>query len=229
MMGSRYTQEQNQFILEHDSMPLKELAFLYDMRFGESPTPAALGKKRRSLGLSPLPTSNGTMFTEEINRFLIENFDKFTSRELAEKISEMFGVTPKTQTVTWQLNNLGIKRGSCYKPKGYVPRASKPIGYERVDKSRTIMVKVAQPNKWKPKAQVMLDYNPKEEQVIFLDGNSLNVVPENMIVVSKKVHARLAKNGWINTHSEIILAGIKWTELFYTIKEIEKELEHDID
>lgn len=226
MRGSRYTQEQNQFILEHGSMSLKELAGAYNRQYGTSATPEALGKKRRSLGLPPLMSSKESMFTEEINQFLIENYDKFTSRDLAAKISELFGVTPKTQTVTWQLNDLGIKRGNCFTPKGYVPRASKPIGYERADKGRTVMVKVAQPNKWKPKAQIVLGYNPRKEQVIFLDGNSLNVVRENMVVVSKKVHARLAKNGWINKDSEIILTGIKWAELFYTIKEIEKEVDH---
>ena len=68
-----------------------------------------------------------------------------------------------------------------------------------------------------------MNYDPKNEQVIYLDGNSLNVTKENMVVVSKRVHARLAKNGWLNSSSEIVLTGIKWAELLYAIKKLEEE------
>lgn len=88
------------------------------------------------------------------------------------------------------------------------------------------MVKVSMPNVWKPKALVELGYDPKTHQVVFIDGNSLNVTRENMIVVSKRVHARLAKNGWLGKGGEILLTGIKWAELLYVIKEMEEDA-HD--
>lgn len=223
MRGSHYTDEQNQFIVEHGDMSLKEIADAFNKRFGKTVSKEAIGKKRKALGLPSVIVKQETMFTEEINNFLLENYERFTSRELAEKIAVKFGVEPKTQTVTDQLLRLGIRRGNCFTPKGYIPRASKPVGYERVDKNRTVMVKVGQPNEWRPKAQVVMNYDPKKEQVIYLDGNSLNVTKENMVVVSKRVHARLAKNGWLNSSSEIVFAGIKWAELLYAIKKLEEE------
>lgn len=82
------------------------------------------------------------------------------------------------------------------------------------------MVKVAQPNKWMAKAVVVMGYDPKTHQAIFLDGNSLNVTKENIVVVSKRVHARLSKNGWLNSSNEVLMAGIKWGELHYAIKDV---------
>ena len=82
------------------------------------------------------------------------------------------------------------------------------------------MVKVGQPKGWKTKAEIIMGHNPKKEQVIFLDGNSLNVTEENMVVVPRRIHARLAKNGWLNSSNEVLFAGIKWAELLYAIKEL---------
>lgn len=161
-------------------------------------------------------------FTEDANRYLLENWHKYTSRELSEKLHDLFTITVATQTVTDQLNRLGIHRGRRYHPKEYVNHAvSKPVGTERIEKGRCVMVKVAQPNVWKSKAEIMMGYDTKESQVIFLDGNPLNVVRENMLVVSKRVHARLAKEGWLNSDAAIIKTGIAWSELLYTLKEME--------
>lgn len=220
MRGSHYTDEQNQFIRDHAELLLRDLAAAYNQRFGASMKPEALGKKRKSLGLPPAVCARNSMFSPEADQYLRENYEKFTSKELAGKLHERFGISPSTQTVTDRLLKLGIRRGNCYTPKGCLPRACKPIGYERIDKNRTVMVKVAHPDVWKPKAQIIMGYDPKKEQVIFLDGNSLNVVPENMVVVSRRIHARLAKNGWLNSSNEVLFAGIKWAELLYAIKEL---------
>lgn len=162
----------------------------------------------------------GSRFTDEANEFLKENWNVYTSRELSAWLYELFGIKVATQTVTDQLNRLGIHRGKCFHPEGYVEPSCKPIGTERIEKGKTIMVKIAHPNVWKSKAEIVMGYDPTKEQAIFLDGNSLNVTPENIVVVSKRVHARLAKNGWLNSSSEVILAGIKWSELLYAIKEV---------
>lgn len=163
-------------------------------------------------------------FTTEANEWLKANAYNYTSAEMSEKLYELFGIRAATQTVTWYLNDkLGIHRGNCYVPKGYLPRASKPVGTERIDKNRIVMVKVGQPDKWLPKVQTLFDYDPRKCQPIYLDGNSLNVTCENVMVVPKKIHARLAKNGWLNSSNEVLKAGIKWCELFYAIKEMTDE------
>lgn len=162
-------------------------------------------------------------FTDAANKFLLANWQNFTSKELSEMLSLLFGIEVATQTVTDQLLRLGIHRGSNFIPRGHKPKGENtcaPIGTERIRK-RTVYVKVKQPNEWKPKAAVVMEYDPRHFQAIFLDGNPLNVVPENIVVVNKKIHARLAKNGWLNSNSDILMAGIKWSELLYVLKEME--------
>ncbi len=159
-------------------------------------------------------------FTDEANDFLKENWNTHTSRELSQRLWELFGIRVATQTVTDQLQRLGIHRGKRYHPEGYTSPSCKPIGTERIEKGRTVMVKVAEPNKWMPKAVVVMGYDPNTHQAIFLDGNSLNVTRENIVVVSKNTHARLAKNGWLNSNNEVLLTGIKWCELQLAIKNL---------
>jgi len=222
MRGSHYTEEQNAFIAEnYMRMTYHQLTECYNKRFNAQMNVSAMTKKIHYMGLPKKPKLFPTMFTPEVDAYLIENAYNYTSSDLAQKVQEKFGITPATQTITERLNNLGVHRGSTYLPDGYIPRASKPIGTERIDKGRTVMVKVAQPNVWKPKVQVVTGYDPKKSQAIFLDGNSLNVTPENIVIVSKKVHARLAKNGWLNSNNEVLMAGIKWSELHYALREME--------
>lgn len=221
MKGSHYTSDQNEYISRHyPTMSYAELATAYNAKYGEHITASAMGKKCRALGLPRKPIKHKTMFTDEADKYLLEHALNYTSRELSKKLLELFGIRCATSTVTERLRALGIRRGCCFTPKGYIPAASKPVGTERIRK-RTIMVKVAQPNVWKPKAQLIMGYDPDKEQVIYLDGNSLNVTPDNMVVVSKRVHARLAKNGWLDSSIDVLIAGIKWSYFFYALNDLE--------
>lgn len=159
-------------------------------------------------------------FTDEANEFLKANWNQYTSRQLSEFMYELFGIKVATQTVTDQLLRLGIRRGQRYHPENYTEPSCLPVGTERIVKGRSVEIKVAQPNVWIPKTQYLMGHNPETHQAIFLDGNSLNVTKENIVIVSKRVSARLAKNGWLNSSKEVLLAGIKWSELLYAIKEL---------
>lgn len=224
MRGSHYTAEQNAFIVEHyEELTYKELTSAYNKRFAASMTVSAMCKKCRALNLRRKERFYKSMFTPEVDAYLMENAFRYTASELSDNLREKFGISPATQTVTWHLNDLGIHRGSNFLPDGYTPRASKQIGAERIEKGRYIKVKVAQPNVWVPKASLVMGYDPKKYQAIYLDGNPLNVVPDNIIVVSKRVHARLAKNGWLNRGKDILMAGIKWSELLYAIQDLNKQ------
>lgn len=223
MRGSHYTEEQNSFIADNYLlMTYPQLTEKYNQKFGVSMSVGAMQKKIRNMKLQKKPSEHKSRFTEEADAYLKENWEFQTAAELADSLCEKFAITVRPSTVNERLRNIGIRRGCCYHPKGYLPKASKPIGSERIDKERTVMVKVAQPNVWKPKVQVIMGYDPRESQAIFLDGNSLNVIPANIAVVSKKVHARLAKNGWLNSSNEVLMAGIKWGELLYALREMEK-------
>lgn len=219
MRGRKYTKEQEDFIRSNDGISLKELADRFNNRFGGCVSHSAIGKKRTSLGMDHLPTRTGC-WTEEMDQYLLDNWEKFTSREIANKILIKFGENVATQTVTDRMQRIGIKRGKRYRPNNHVPSYAKEIGSERIEKGRTVLVKVGNPNKWIPKTMVICPHDPKEEQVIFLDGNSLNVTEENIVIVKKRAHSILAKNGWLGKDKRIVLAGIKWAELVCAIKDM---------
>lgn len=220
MRGSHYTAEQNTFITENYLvMTYPELTARYNEQYGASMTVSAMGKKCRSLRLPQKERGYSGRFTAEADEYIRENAFIYTAPELSVKLAELFGIHVATQTVTDRINRLGIHRGTNFTPAGRPPRSSKPIGTERVEKGKNIKVKVAQPDVWMPKAAVVMGYDPKKYQAIFLDGNSLNVVPENIVVVSKKIHARLAKNGWLNSSKEVLLTGIRWCEHYYALKD----------
>lgn len=162
-------------------------------------------------------------FNDVANDYLRQHYREYSSRELAEHLGELFGVTVATQTVTDQLRRLGINRGQSFKAEKSLIGSRLPIGAERIDKGRTVRVKVAQPDVWVNKAVLVMGYDPKKYQAIFLDGNPMNVTPENIIVVSKRVHARLAKNGWLTSNKDVIKAGVAWSELLYALKDLEEE------
>ena len=219
MRGSHYTEEQNKFITEHYlEMNYSELAKLFNKTFGKNVSAKAMANKIQNLGLKK-GYKRTSMFTEDADAFLIENAMNFTSGQLSEMLQERFGFSAAKSTISEHLSELGVHRGNCYRPKGYLDPACLPIGTERIQK-KTVMVKVGQPNVWVTKARFIMGHDPKTHVAIFLDGNSLNCTPENIVVVSKKIHARLAKNGWLNSSNEVILTGIKWCELLYAIKEL---------
>lgn len=220
---TRYTKEQEQFLIDNaGEMDIHELSDAFNRKFGTSHLPETLRKKSLRLGTTPKKYEFTTQFTSEMDDFLREHAKERTYVQLKQMIFERFGKDIPKMTISDHCRiHLGIFKPAAFVPPGEYPNACKPIGSERIDKGRTVMVKVGQPDVWKTKTSVILGDIPKDKQVIFLDGNSLNVTEENMLVVDKKIHARLAKNGWLNSNSEVIKTGVKWAELLYTLKEFE--------
>lgn len=72
--------------------------------------------------------------------------------------------------------------------KGNIPQNHRPIGSERIDRDGYILIKVEEPNKWKPKHRVLWEKTngpiPKKHRLIFADGNRQNITLDNLILVS---------------------------------------------
>lgn len=72
--------------------------------------------------------------------------------------------------------------------KGQVPKNHKPVGSERIDKYGYILIKVAEPNKWKAKHRILWEQVngpiPEKHRLVFADGNRQNICLENLILVS---------------------------------------------
>lgn len=83
--------------------------------------------------------------------------------------------------------------------KGRKPNNWKPIGSERINnKYGYILVKVAEPNKWKPKHILIWEQAngpvPKGYKIMFADQNKQNFNLDNLLLISKGESAQLNKN-----------------------------------
>lgn len=162
-------------------------------------------------------------FSPEMDNLLKANMANHSYPELRVMLLDQFGESPNVSSISEHCRKyLGAEKRHAGTQPYKLPSSCLPVGTERIVKGRSVEVKVAQPNVWRPKTELVLGKIPKSKQVIFLDGNSTNVTKENMVVVDKAVHARLAKNGWLNKDKEIILTGIKWSELLYALREKER-------
>lgn len=73
--------------------------------------------------------------------------------------------------------------------KGMVPHNHKPVGSERVNIEGYVEVKVSEPNIWELKHRVVYEQHHsaigKNENITFLDGDTTNCAPENLIKVTR--------------------------------------------
>lgn len=76
--------------------------------------------------------------------------------------------------------------------KGNVPHNHKPVGSERVNVDGYMEIKVAEPNKWRLKHNVVWEQHngeiPKGSVVIFLDGDKLNISIDNLKLIKRSEH-----------------------------------------
>lgn len=123
------------------------------------------------------------------------------------------GNVPPNKGKKWQefMSDESIR--NCQKTqfkKGNLPHNTKFDGYvrERKDKNgvyyKYIRVSLG---KWKLLQRVVYEQNigkiPQGFIVIFKDGNTMNVVPNNLEAISRAEHARRNQNKFLNLHPEL--------------------------
>lgn len=106
--------------------------------------------------------------------------------------------------------------------KGNRPQQYRPVGSERITVDGYIEIKVADPNKWRPKHRVIWEelYGQLEHNqvIIFLDQNKQNLNLDNLMAVTKNEVLRLNKNkSLIKSNRDLNLASILVTRIKYSI------------
>lgn len=107
----------------------------------------------------------------------------------------------------------GIERTKAtrFKP-GHTPANHRDVGSERINVYGYVEVKVAEPNKWRLKHQIVWEqhYGERiaEDMIIFLDGDKTNCSIENLATVTKSVNARLNQNHLRSRSPEITKVSI---------------------
>lgn len=167
-------------------------------------------------------------YTEREKEWLRENAPLHSYSELAKMLLCFSGRKVRAETLCEycrtklgieKAENFGFKHGNC-------PANVAELGTEVVQKGRSVLVKVNntgdRKQDWIPKTRLVYGKVPKGHIIVFLDGDSTNVTPENMACVPLKVHARMAKNRWFFREPELTKAAIRWCEHLCTIKDFEK-------
>lgn len=96
--------------------------------------------------------------------------------------------------------------------KGHPVWNHKPIGSTRVNVYGYVEEKVAEPNKWRLKHQIVWEAahgkTKKGEMIVFLDGNKQNCSLENLTVINQSVNARLNQGHLRSKYPEITKVAI---------------------
>lgn len=97
--------------------------------------------------------------------------------------------------------------------KGNRPANHKPVGHERIDnKDGYIIVKTKEPNVYEHKHRVVWEQAngpiPEGHNIIFLNGNRLDIRLENLEMVSAATHARLNQSGLRFDSAELTKSGV---------------------
>lgn len=154
-------------------------------------------------------------WTPEIEQFVRENVKGVMYKDLAAILKEKFDFDVPPKALSQKCRRMNCVNGldGRFKPgnisynkgrkgqwspgsekgwfkKGNVPHTHKSVGSERINVDGYYEIKVAEPRKWRLKHQVLWEQEngpiPENHVVIFRDGNSLNCVIDNLMLVSKR-------------------------------------------
>lgn len=107
--------------------------------------------------------------------------------------------------------------------KGHIPINHRTVGSERINVYDYTEVKIAEPNKWRLKHQVIWGKHngpiPKGHVVIFGDGNRRNFDPNNLILISKKQLLILNRNNLIQKNADLTKTAVIIANLYQKISE----------
>lgn len=110
--------------------------------------------------------------------------------------------------------------------KGHTPHNHMPVGSERVNADDYVDIKIADPNKWRPKHILVWEQHngqvPKGHAVIFGDGNRRNFDLNNLILVSRQQLAVMNKNGLIRNDADLTRTGVILADIYRKIGERRK-------
>lgn len=132
------------------------------------------------------------------------------------------GMTP------WNKGKKGVACGGeeTQFEKGHKPWNYKPVGTERINGDGYIDVKIADPRTWKGKHIIIWEEAngpvPEGHVVIFADRDKLNVVLDNLLLVSRKELAVMNKRGLIANSAEMTKTGLAIADIYLKIGERKK-------
>jgi len=196
----KYTEEQIQYIAANIAgRSHKEMAAMFNEHFGtDYPASAIMSASFR----------NGLKNGRDC---------RILAGELAEGKGKEFRF--KKGQVSWNKGTKGLAIGGkeTQFSKGNKPWNYKPVGTELVNTDGYVVIKIADPNKWKAKHIIIWEEAngpiPAGHVLIFLDGNQLNVVLDNLLLIPRRKLAVMNKRRLISNDAGLTRIGATVAEL----------------
>lgn len=174
------------------------------------------------------------MLTKEQQDFIINNYKGKSHRKMAELLNAKFGLNV-SKTVCQRFYNkhrlnsgltgrfqkgydpankgkklaasVIVKFKKTWFKQGHTPHNHKPVGSERITKDGYTKIKVAEPDFWRLKHQVIYEkfYGeiPEGYAVCFADMNKKNFEKDNLVLVSRSELATMNKKNKFSEFSDI--------------------------
>lgn len=177
-------------------------------------------------------------FTDEEKKWLIDQDPELTYQELTEAFNSHFGTDLKRHSISdLMCKQLKVVSRRNNSKKGRFKKGAKskyPIGAE-VEKQGYVWVKVNDKyfpgrsmssaeyrQNWKRKQDIVWEKRngsiPEGKFIVFLDGNRRNCNIENLYLIDRKIHVRMAQNNWYSNDPNFTLCALKYCELITQMK-----------
>lgn len=166
----------------------------------------------------------GHQYTTQEQQFMAEYVPGHSYREIQKAFTEKFGWEISLSQINSYIGNHHLntgrtgrfqkgqeppnkgKKGVCaagcektWFKKGHTPINYRPVGSERTNVDGYIEIKVADPNKWKPKHRVVWESVngkiPKGCVIIFKDNDKTNTNIDNLMLIKRATNAVLNRTG----------------------------------
>lgn len=171
-------------------------------------------------------------FVKEITKMINEKFNENHNEGEIERTKQKLGLRSGVNCVFEKGHvpaNKGKKwneymteeqqekaRKTCFK-KGNVPKQHREVGEERITIDGYLEIKVAEPNKWALKHRLVYEeaYGkiPKGMNLMFADGNKLNLELDNLLLVTDNELLKMNRNNLIKKDKDLTKSGLALTKL----------------
>ena len=175
---------------------------------------------------------SGIPYTKEQLAFMEKHGADMTTAELTNALNNVFCTSHTAASVRTTLKNMGILKSKETRARNCAMNGE-PIGSAKIISGyRYIKVRKSSGGFFKDwEREICIVYKsvhggiPKGYMVVTLNGDKLDARPENLVLISKKVAARMAnghgKSFWSNS-ADITKAGIAVCELDQALSDVGK-------
>ena len=229
-----YTAEQHAFIVEHQAdISRKDLAIIFNAEFGANATTSMMNAYCRTRKLKSNSTGRFDIggfsregahtFTTAQRQFIKDNQAFNTRKDLVEQFNTRFNTDLSKSQMVWHCTTHKLRRYNNTNPGSSVP-----IGTVHSGGRRQLHIKTAE-DEWVP----LHRYNyekaygplPKDHTIRFLDGDSFNCEPDNLLAVPRSAQGAINATKTYNTEDvEINRATMLTAALSTVVKRKIKEI-----